>query len=98
MPVALIARYTVTEGNSDTVAAALKDMAVRVKADEPGCLLYHANKSTEVDDLFCLYEVYADEDALLAHRTTPHFAEIIEGRIVPLLAKREREVYEQVVG
>ena len=42
------------------------------------------NKSTEVDDLFCLYEVYADEDALVAHRATPHFAEIIEGQIVPV--------------
>ena len=29
---------------------------------------------------------------------TPHFKAIIEGTIVPLLDKRERELYEPVVG
>lgn len=42
--------------------------------------------------------VKADEPALVAHRETPHFKEIIEGIIVPLLEKREREIYEQVIG
>lgn len=98
MPVVLVAKYTVTQGNSPVVEAALHRMAGRVKSDEPGCLLYQANRSTEVDDVFCLYEVYADEAALLAHRETPHFKEIIEGEVVPLLANREREVYEQVVA
>lgn len=98
MPTTLIARYHITPGHADTVAAALRRMADRVKADESGCLLYQANRSTEVEDLFCLYEVYADADALAAHRETPHFTDIVEGEIVPLLVKREREVYEQLVG
>ena len=33
-----------------------------------------------------------------AHRETPHFKEIVEGEIVPLLDSREREVYTQVVA
>lgn len=98
MAVTLIARYHVTAGRSDAVKEALTRMAERVKADEPSCLLYQANRSTEVEDLFCLYEVYTDEAALLAHRETPHFKEIVEGEIVPMLAKREREVYTQVVA
>ena len=96
--IVLVAKYHVKAGRGDLVAAALERMAPLVKAGEPGCTLYHANRSTENRDLFLLYEHYADQAALEAHRNTPHFQEIIEGTIVPLLDKRERELYEQVVG
>ncbi len=98
MPVTLIAKYRVRPGQADTVRNLLVQMADRVKADEPACLLYQANRSTDDSDNFCLYEVYADEAALLAHRETTHFKEIVEAQIVPLLDSREREVYTQVVG
>lgn len=98
MPVTLIARYHVRTGHADAVSDALRRMSERVAADEPGCMLYQANRSTEVESLFCLYEVYTDEAAITAHRDTSHFQEIVEGEIVPLLEKRERELYEQVVG
>ena len=96
--IVLVAKYTVKAGQGDQVEAALKRMAPLVKAGEPGCTLYHANRSTEKPDLFLLYEHYRDEAALAAHRETPHFKEIIEGTIVPLLDKRERELYTLVVG
>lgn len=96
MTVVLVARYHTVPGKADTVAAALATMAERVAADEPGCLLYQANRSTEVEDTFLLYEVYADEAALAAHRETPHFLEIVEGQVAPLLDKRERELYAPV--
>lgn len=98
MAVTLIARYRVSAGNAERVEKALTRMAERVRADEPGCQLYQANRSTEVENLFLLYEVYTDEAALAAHRETPHFKEIVEGEIVPLLDSREREVYTQVVA
>lgn len=90
----LVARYYVKPHEGDRVEAALKRMAPQVKKHEPGCLLYHACRSRENPDLFLLYEQYADQEALEAHRETPHFREIIEGIIVPLLENREREVYE----
>ena len=96
--IVLVARYTVKAGKGDEVEAALRRMAPLVQSEEPGCTLYHANRSTENPDLFLLYEHYADQSALEAHRNTPHFKEIIEGTIVPLLDKRERELYELVVG
>lgn len=98
MSVVLVAKYHVKPGNADTVARTLVTMAERVAADEPGCLLYQANRSTEVDNLFLLYEVYADEEALAAHRETPHFAELIEGTVVPLLDQRGRELYSPVTA
>jgi quinol monooxygenase YgiN len=39
-----------------------------------------------------------DEAALQHHRETPHFQQIIEGTIMPLLEKRERELYTLAVG
>jgi autoinducer 2-degrading protein len=96
--IVLVARYSVESGRGDEVAEALKKMAPLVAEKEPGCLLYHANRSTEDPDLFLLYEQYEDAKALEAHRETPHFEQIIEGEIVPLLENRERELYEQVVG
>jgi quinol monooxygenase YgiN len=98
MPVTLIARYHVRAGQADVVQNLLSQMADRVEADEPACLLYQANRLIEDPDRFCLYEVYTDEQALLAHRETQHFKEIVEAQIVPLLDGREREVYTQVVG
>ena len=96
--IVLAATYHVQPGKGDNVAEALKRMAPLVKAEEPGCLLYHANRSSDNPDHFLLYEIYADQAALEQHRATTHFREIIEGEVVPMLDKRERQFYEQVVG
>ncbi|MBC7589622.1 MAG: antibiotic biosynthesis monooxygenase [Salinibacterium sp.] len=98
MNATLIARYHVKPGRAGIVEDGLRKMAARVKADEPACLIYNANVSPDDENLYCLYEVYENEDALVAHRDTPHFAEIIEGIIVPELESREREVYRRVIG
>jgi quinol monooxygenase YgiN len=96
--VVLVAQYYVRPSNGDEVEASLKKMAACVREQEPGCLLYHVNRSRENVDLFLLYEQYRDRAALEAHRATPHFREIIEGTIVPLLDKREREFYEPITS
>lgn len=88
----LMARYHAQEGQADLVARTLRRMAEAVRADEPACLVYRAARSTEDPDVFVLYEEYTDEQALLAHRETPHFRELIEGVIVPALRSREREI------
>ena len=89
---ALLAIYHSVPGNADTIEATLRAMAEAVRRDEPTCLAYHAARSTEDPDTFILYEVYRDEAALIAHRETPHFSQLIEGTIVPLLSSRERQI------
>jgi autoinducer 2-degrading protein len=96
--IVLVAHYYGKPGRGDAIEAALKQMAPLVATDEPGCKLYHASRSQENPDVFLLYEHYVDEAALLRHRETPHFKEIIEGTIMPLLEKRERELYTLAVG
>lgn len=96
--IVLVAKYHVKQGKGGEVAAALKKMAPLVEADEPGCTLYHVNRSVDNPDFFLLYEHYTDEAALATHRDTSHFKEIIEETILPLLENRERELYELVVS
>jgi quinol monooxygenase YgiN len=96
--IALVAVYHCQPGKGDEVEAQLKRMAPLVTEHEPGCRLYQASRSQENPDVFLLYELYADQAALEVHRETPHFKEIIEGTVVPLLRKRERTFYNLVVG
>lgn len=96
--IVLVARYHGKPGQGDAIEAALKQIAPLVKEREPGCKLYYASRSQDNPDNFLLYEHYEDEAALLAHRETPHFKEIVEGTIIPILEKRERELYTLVVG
>lgn len=92
--IVLVAMYHCRPGTGDEVEAHLRRMAPLVRQREPGCALYHACRARDDPDLFLLYEHYVDEAALQAHRETPHFKEIIEGAIVPLLEQRERALYD----
>lgn len=96
--IVLVAKYYVRSGQGDAVHRMLEQMAKLVASDEPACRFYNACRSTENEDMFLLYEQYVDEDALVAHRETPHFKSIIEAQVLPLLDKREREVYRLAVG
>jgi quinol monooxygenase YgiN len=96
--IVLVAQYQAKPGRGDEVEAALKQMAPLVKEHEPGCILYQANRSRENPDHFLLYEQYADEAALAAHREAPHFKQIVEGTIVPMLDKRERTFFNLGAG
>jgi autoinducer 2-degrading protein len=95
--IVLVARYTTKPGLGDTVEAALRRMAPLVAANEPGCRMYQVSRSNDNPDYFILYEQYVDEAALAAHRAAPHFKEIIEGEVAPLLDKRERDFFTLVV-
>lgn len=96
--IVLAAHYHGKPGQGDAIEAALRRMAPLVKEHETGCTLYQAARSQERPDQFLLYEQYVDEAALLAHRETAHFKEIIEGTILPLVEQRERQIYTLVVS
>ena len=96
--IVLVARYQVKAGKAGEVLEALSRMAPLVKEREPGCMLYQVNRSTEDPDVFLLYEQYADQAALEAHRATPHFQTHIEGTIAPLLERRDRELFEPLIS
>ena len=93
--IVLVARYYAKPGTGDKVEAALREM-IPLARQEQGCVLYYVNRSRENPDEFLLYEQYEDEAALMAHRETPHYKRLIEGVILPLLERRERELFHLV--
>ena len=93
--ITVVAQYVARTGEGDTVASVLARHAVATR-DEPGCIQFVAYRSSHEADRFLLYEQYVDEAAFSAHRATPHFQSYVEGAIVPLLAERSWERYEDV--
>jgi quinol monooxygenase YgiN len=83
----VIARYVVGEGHGATVARLLRKNA-EASRTEPGCLEFSVYQEIDDPRTFLLYERYTSEDAFQAHRRTPHFQNIIEQQVVPLLDKR----------
>ena len=51
--IVLVAKYTVKSGHGDRVEAALRRMAPLVKAGEPGCTFYHANRRRRIPISSC---------------------------------------------
>lgn len=83
----VMARYVVTEGHESKVARLLRKNA-EASRSEPGCLEFSVYQEIDDSRAFLLYERYTSEDAFQAHRWTPHFEDIIEQQVVPLLDER----------
>lgn len=49
------------------------DLAAKVKANEPGCLIYQLTKSRAEPGTYKVLELYASEDALKAHGASDYF-------------------------
>ena len=81
------ARYVVAEGHESRVAGLLRKNAEASRA-EPGCLEFSVYQEIDYPRAFLLYELYTSEDAFQDHRRTPHFEDIIELQVVPLLRER----------
>jgi quinol monooxygenase YgiN len=49
------------------------DLAAKVKANEPGCLMYQLTRSRTEAGVYKVLEVYASDEALKAHGGTDYF-------------------------
>jgi quinol monooxygenase YgiN len=83
----VIARYVVSGGHESTVARLLRKNAEASRA-EPGCLEFSVYQEIDDPRAILLFERYTGEDAFQAHRRMPHFRDIIEKQVVPLLDER----------
>ena len=73
--IALVVSVQVVPGRLEEFTAAIGENAERSFADEPGCLYFDVSQDLADDHHFVFYELYADEDAIAAHRAAPHFAQ-----------------------
>ncbi|MGA6158786.1 putative quinol monooxygenase [Stenotrophomonas sp. NPDC087984] len=88
MSYVVVARYRTKEGEENTVLPLLDAMAAASR-QEPGNLGYRVHQGTEDPRAIVLYEEYVSEAAFTAHCATPHFEEIVLGKVVPLLESRD---------
>ncbi len=91
-PLIVIARWTIAEASLAEVLALLPDLQ-RESLQEPGCLGYEILQSAKAPNTLVLIERYRDEQAVQAHRESPHYRAIVAGRIVPLLVERQVDVF-----
>jgi quinol monooxygenase YgiN len=89
----VIARYTVSAGKEDEVLALLSTLAAAARS-EPGNRAFTVYRQVDADREVVLLERYASATALDDHRATAHFKDLVLERIVPLLDRREVEIYD----
>jgi autoinducer 2-degrading protein len=87
--IAVAADWRAQPGQEETVRQLLLQAAAAVREHEPGNLLYVAHQDAADPTHFLVYEQYADQAALEAHRDSAHYKEVVVGKIVPLLAERQ---------
>lgn len=89
----VIAHHHVAEGNEEA-ALGLYPKLIEASLTEPCCLGFVAYRRLDAPREIVLLERYASREAFAAHRASPHFQELVLGRIVPLLADRTVEQYD----
>ena len=90
-PITVLARWRAAP---EHVAEVLDRVAVlrQQSLAEPGCLGYEVFRSADEPCALLLLESYRDDAALLAHRSSPHFKELLLGHIAPMLWGRQVEL------
>jgi (4S)-4-hydroxy-5-phosphonooxypentane-2,3-dione isomerase len=88
--VAIVARVTVKEGQTERYIAAFAPLLEQARK-EPGTLLYAVHRSKDDPHVFWTTEIYADDAAFAAHRASevhaaaaPVFTELIAGSDVTI--------------
>jgi autoinducer 2-degrading protein len=89
--VALAVEIPVNPEHRDAFEAQLKDHATKTLAGEVGCIQFDAHTTPDDPNLFFIYEVYADEDAMVTHRASPQLARYREATAHMVIKRRLKE-------
>ena len=95
MPVVTIAEIEVPPGKEEEAAGLLRASAEETRR-EPGNQVYTVCQSTKAPTKFVVFEVYADDAARRAHRTTDHVQKFIVGALQPFATSFKVEGYTLV--
>jgi len=72
---------------AETILRELRDASVK----EPGVVRFEVGRSQEKPNVFALWEVYRDQEAVNAHRNTDHYHRLVADGIRPLAQQRNVE-------
>lgn len=71
--IGVLANMTVAEGKQEEFETVARDLMAKVKANEPGCLIYNLCKKRGSETEYTFMEQYTDAAALDAHGKTEYF-------------------------
>ena len=95
--IGVVAVLRVKEGSEAAFEAGFNALAAKVRANEPGNLMYQLTKSRTEANTYKVLELYADEAALKHHGQTDYFKEAGATIIGPALAGRPEIEYLDAV-
>ena len=95
--IGIIATLTIQPGKESEFEAVFADLAQKVRANEPGNVLYQLTRSREAANVYKVLELYTDEDAVKLHGGTEYF-KAAGPKMGPCLAGRPEIEYLDGVG
>ena len=85
--IGVVATLKVKDGEGAGLEAVFKELAAKVRANEPGNVAYQLTKSRADPNTYKVLELYKDQDALTAHGQSDHFKEYAP-KMGPFMAGR----------
>jgi quinol monooxygenase YgiN len=86
---ALVVRFNLRSGTDADFDRLVADVTVRIRAEEPGTLLYLCHTVQGESGARVFYELYRDHEAFQAHEVAAHVKEFHAKR-KPMMAGQER--------
>jgi quinol monooxygenase YgiN len=81
------------EGEDAAIEAIFRNLQPASRR-EPGCLMFIVHRHRTDQRRFFIYEQYADDDALEAHRSSAHYQKYVVGELPKHGARVEGELYK----
>ena len=94
--IGLIVHLPVAEGKQAEFEDVAKGLMAKVKANEPGCLVYSLFKVKGSETDYYFQEQYVDRAALDAHGKTPYFQEAFPKLGACLAGKPEMKLMDAI--
>jgi len=88
--VSFVVWFKFTPEDRTEVAEMLRKLA-DASRKEPGCISYIPHHLQDDPDTVLIYEQYLDDQALAAHRESPHFKQFAVGGIFQKMRERKLE-------
>jgi (4S)-4-hydroxy-5-phosphonooxypentane-2,3-dione isomerase len=90
--VVLAVTWVANPGKEEKVAGLFRKLE-EASRNEPGCILYIVHRHRADPRVFFLYEQYRDDDALEAHRQSPHFQMYAVNAFKGIAERTQGELY-----
>jgi quinol monooxygenase YgiN len=94
--VSFTVRMQFVKDDRDRVTEILRNLAIASRK-EAGCVTYVPHHVDGDPETVLIYEQYADQQALDAHRASPHFKQYAVGGLYQLMKQRTTETLDSVI-